>query len=40
MWDMGPGEQPEGCEWDVEGGEMRVLEDLFRGVLAWEPEGR
>ncbi|KAK4152905.1 protein kinase dsk1 [Chaetomidium leptoderma] len=40
MWDMGRGEKPEGCEWDVEGGEMRALEDLFRGVLAWEPNER
>lgn len=40
MWDMGRGEKPESCEWDVEGGEMRALEDLFRGVLAWEPEER
>jgi serine/threonine-protein kinase SRPK3 len=40
MWDMGRGEKPEGCEWDVEGGEVRALEDLFRGVLAWEPGER
>jgi hypothetical protein len=41
MWDiMGRGEKPEGCEWDVEGGEVRALEELFRGVLAWEPGER
>ncbi|KAL2018690.1 hypothetical protein VTK56DRAFT_525 [Thermocarpiscus australiensis] len=40
MWDMGRVEKPESCEWDVEGGEMRALEQLFRGVLAWEPEER
>ncbi|KAK4040217.1 protein kinase dsk1 [Parachaetomium inaequale] len=40
MWDMGRGETPERCEWDVRGGEMRALEELFRGVLAWEPKER
>jgi hypothetical protein len=28
------------CEWDVEGGEMRDLEDLLRGMLAYEPRDR
>jgi len=40
MWDMGRGEKPESCEWDVEGGEMRALGELFKGVLAWEPGER
>jgi hypothetical protein len=26
------------CEWDVEGGEMRPLEDLLRGMLAYGPQ--
>ena len=40
LWDMGRGETPETCEWDVEGGELRALLALFRGILAWEPEKR
>jgi hypothetical protein len=40
MWDMGRGETPETCQWDVEGGEMRALEDLLRGMLAFEPGER
>lgn len=40
MWEMGRGKTPESCEWDVEGGEIRALEELFGGVLAWEPEER
>jgi len=37
---MGRGETPETCEWDVEGGEMKALLALFRGMLKWEPEER
>ncbi|KAK3386145.1 kinase-like domain-containing protein [Podospora didyma] len=40
MWDMGRGETPEACQWDVEGGEMRALEDLLRGMLKFEPAER
>jgi serine/threonine-protein kinase SRPK3 len=40
MWEMGRGETPETCEWDVEGGEMRALGDLLRGMLAYEPRER
>ncbi|KAK4034733.1 protein kinase dsk1 [Parachaetomium inaequale] len=40
MWDMGRGETPETCEWDVEGGEMRALEDMLRGMMAFEPKER
>lgn len=40
MWDMGRGETPEECEWDVEGGEMRALEELLTGMLAFEPAHR
>lgn len=40
LWGMGRGETPETCEWDVEGGELRALSALFRGVLAWEPDKR
>lgn len=38
LWDMGRGETPETCDWDVE--ELRALLALFRGMLAWEPEKR
>jgi serine/threonine protein kinase len=40
MWEMGRGETPENCEWDVGGGEMRALEDLLTGMLAFEPSER
>lgn len=40
MWDMGRGETPEMCQWDVERGEMRTLEELLRGMLAFEPAER
>ncbi|KAG8162661.1 hypothetical protein KVR01_007139 [Diaporthe batatas] len=40
LWDMGRGETPEDCEWDVAGGEMRALEELLRGMLAFEPTQR
>lgn len=40
MWDMGRGETPETCEWDVRGGEMRALEELLAGMLALEPTER
>jgi hypothetical protein len=35
---MGRGETPQDREWDVEGGEIKALEDLFKGVLTWQPE--
>jgi serine/threonine-protein kinase SRPK3 len=40
IWDMGRGETPETCQWDVQGGEMRALEELLRGMLAFEPAER
>lgn len=40
MWDMGRGETPETCERDVEGGELRALEELLRAMLAYEPAER
>ncbi|KAI0490602.1 kinase-like domain-containing protein [Xylaria cf. heliscus] len=40
MWEMGRGETHETCQWYVERGEMRVLEELLRGMLAYEPAGR
>ncbi|KPM39875.1 hypothetical protein AK830_g6695 [Neonectria ditissima] len=40
MWDMGRGETPETCQWDVERGEMRTLEELLRGMMAFEPTER
>ncbi|KXX82331.1 Protein kinase dsk1 [Madurella mycetomatis] len=40
MWDMGRGETPETCQWDVQGGEMRALEEMLRGMLAFEPGER
>lgn len=40
MWDMGRGKTPETCEWDVEGGELRALEELLRAMLAFEPAER
>lgn len=35
MRDMGRGKTPETCEWDVEAGEMRALEEVLRVMLAW-----
>lgn len=40
MWDMGRGEAPETCQWDVERGEMRTFEELLRGMLNFEPGDR
>ncbi|KAM5433470.1 hypothetical protein MferCBS31731_007107 [Microsporum ferrugineum] len=40
MWDMGRGETPETCEWDVAGGELRALEDMLRAMLKFEPAER
>ncbi|KAL3471766.1 kinase domain-containing protein [Aspergillus californicus] len=40
MWDMGRGETPETCEWDVAGGELAALEDMLRSMLAFEPAQR
>ncbi|KFY43350.1 hypothetical protein V495_04012 [Pseudogymnoascus sp. VKM F-4514 (FW-929)] len=37
LWDMGRGETSEACQWDVEGGEMRALEELLRGMMTFEP---
>lgn len=39
MRDIGRGETAERCELDVEGEEMRALEELFRGVLALGTSG-
>ncbi|KAF7867350.1 hypothetical protein EAF04_005433 [Stromatinia cepivora] len=40
LWDMGRGEKPESCEWDVKGGEMRALEELLAAMLKFEPTQR
>ncbi|PGH10977.1 hypothetical protein AJ79_05128 [Helicocarpus griseus UAMH5409] len=40
MWDMGRGETRETCEWDVAGGELKALEDMLRGMMAFEPAER
>ncbi|KAL7626508.1 hypothetical protein AAE478_003280 [Parahypoxylon ruwenzoriense] len=40
LWDMGRAETPETCQWDVAGGELQALEDLLRGMLAFEPTER
>lgn len=40
MWAMGRGETPEACEWDIEGGEMKALEELLAGMLTFEPRQR
>ena len=40
IWDMGRGETPETCEWDVAGGEFHALERLFRAMLSFEPTQR
>lgn len=40
LWDMGRGETPETCQWDVAGGELQDLEDLLRGMMAFEPVER
>ncbi|OBU01581.1 hypothetical protein VE01_00323 [Pseudogymnoascus verrucosus] len=40
MWDMGCGEAPESCQWDVKEGEMRALDELLRGMMAFEPASR
>ncbi|OBT69530.1 hypothetical protein VE03_01057 [Pseudogymnoascus sp. 23342-1-I1] len=40
MWDMGRGETPESCQWDMKGGEMQALEELLRDMMAFEPAER
>lgn len=40
MWDMGRGDTPETCEWDVKNGEMEALESLLRRMLEYEPSQR
>ncbi|OJD16090.1 CMGC/SRPK protein kinase [Emergomyces pasteurianus Ep9510] len=40
MWDMGRGETPETCEWDVAGGEFQALEDMLRAMMTFEPAER
>lgn len=40
MWEMGRGETPETCQWDMHGGEMQALEELLGGMLAFEPAER
>ncbi|WEW55519.1 hypothetical protein PRK78_000950 [Emydomyces testavorans] len=40
MWDMGRGETPETCEWDVTGGEFKALEDMLRAMMIFEPAER
>ena len=40
LWDMGRGETPETCQWDVAGGEMKDLEDFLRSMMAFEPTER
>jgi hypothetical protein len=37
---MGRGETTETYERDVEGGEMRALEEILRGMLVFEPSER
>lgn len=37
IWDMGRGTTPETSEWDVKGGEVRALEEVLMGMLAFEP---
>ncbi|OAT10505.1 CMGC/SRPK protein kinase [Blastomyces gilchristii SLH14081] len=40
IWDMGRGDTPDTCEWDVPGGEFNALECLFRAMLSFEPTQR
>ena len=40
MWDMGRGETPETCEWDVTGGELKALEAMLRAMMTYEPAER
>lgn len=40
LWDMGRGETPETCEWDVAGGELRALENFLRQMMLFEPAER
>ena len=40
LWDMGRGETPESCQWDVASGEFRALENLLGSMLAYEPTQR
>ncbi|KAI1109260.1 kinase domain-containing protein [Nemania sp. NC0429] len=40
MWGMGRGKTRETCQWDVDGGEMRALEELLSGMMAFEPAER
>lgn len=40
LWEMGRGETPETCQWDVGNGELRALEELLRPMMAFEPDER
>ncbi|EAS36666.3 CMGC/SRPK protein kinase [Coccidioides immitis RS] len=40
MWDMGRGETPETCQWDVAAGEFKALEDMLRSMMTFEPAER
>lgn len=40
LWDMGRGETPDTCQWDVSSGELQALEVLLRGMMAFEPAER
>ena len=40
IWEMGRGETPETCEWNVKNGELAALEDLIRRMLSYEPSQR
>ncbi|KAK1771314.1 CMGC/SRPK protein kinase [Phialemonium atrogriseum] len=40
LWEMGRGETPDTCQWDVAGGELRALEDLLKSMMAFEPAER
>lgn len=40
LWEMGRGQTPVTCDWDVEGGELRALEELLKAMLTFEPAER
>lgn len=40
MWDMGRGETPGSCQWDVADGELKALEDMLRAMMTFEPAER
>lgn len=40
LWGMGRGKTRETCDWDVEGGEVRALGELFEGVMRFKPAER